>query len=510
MNARCHLTDIVLARHLDGDLEAQAASWMSAEALAEHARDCAVCMHELQAARRLDAALAESSGRQCASGPALEVRLERLLQRAVTTATASPHPATPSLRPRHWLLVGLCSGLLLGMGFAFGRNTQDRGASAPPPPEARSEPPTGNPSEHDIATTDRSATGAIRSDDGDRMEPGIPAGTLPLRSTVADPRREHRAAPATVAAWSAVLANEGVIGAGQLPFAEPPQPVEAADPTGRCLRASRSLLELGTEAALQAWVGAVTKIADQPLRDAVLAAARGHANLVDHLRHRLTGTASPGLHLLGVQTVAAWLGHPQLDAALRQRIRRERNLHLELAAALRSADRRAGTAKLLLDVFGDLAARGAVADDETTAESLFHGQPRRVAAELLDELQSSGETPRRVRALLALGIVGDATMRHVLLSWMRSPGREEAHAAAFALAMLPCSALEDLAAQAARQPGLWLLRTALLRARVPAADTWLEQLALTAEERALLRSPFSFRQLPIVAACFRERVGAAW
>jgi hypothetical protein len=80
---------------------------------------------------------------------------------------------------------------------------------------------------------------------------------------------------------------------------------------------------------------------------------------------------------------------------------------------------------------------------------------------------------------------------------------EEAHAAAFALAHLPPALLQSLATDAAIET-TFLLRAALARAGVPAAQPWLQALALDAAELQLLRAG-PLARFPEVANWFRDR-----
>ncbi|MFY9344251.1 MAG: hypothetical protein WAT39_17300, partial [Planctomycetota bacterium] len=81
-----------------------------------------------------------------------------------------------------------------------------------------------------------------------------------------------------------------------------------------------------------------------------------------------------------------------------------------------------------------------------------------------------------------------------------------AHAAAFALAQLPPSALRTLQ-PASGSDHEWLLRAALARADLPAARGWIDALALAPTERELLhRGPLA--RFPEVAGWFRDRAAA--
>src|SRR5262249_14169599 len=113
---------------------------------------------------------------------------------------------------------------------------------------------------------------------------------------------------------------------------------------------------------------------------------------------------------------------------------------------------------------------------------------------------------------LALGAVGDAAARPVLLAAMKSPSWCEAIAAAFALGALPAKDLADLIDTARippANPPAWLLRAALCSAGVRGTASWIEALDVSPAERGLLAAGgFPFAQFPVFAARLRERARA--
>src|SRR5262249_61491893 len=94
----CPWTDDVIARHLDGDVATSHGEWRSAEELSEHLRDCAICQRHLQRSRRLDAVLAETTGRAGGGLDGEAARGSRLLAAAMA-AVATPPPAAPPPLP---------------------------------------------------------------------------------------------------------------------------------------------------------------------------------------------------------------------------------------------------------------------------------------------------------------------------------------------------------------------------------------------------------------------------
>jgi hypothetical protein len=178
-----------------------------------------------------------------------------------------------------------------------------------------------------------------------------------------------------------------------------------------------------------------------------------------------------------------------------------------LAAALRTPAARPGRTALLLDVFGDLVARGAV-QDEALAAGLFAGLDATAIDELGSELQQSRQSPRRVRCLLALGALRDGLALPLLVEALRSPVHEEALAAAFAIGQLPAAALTGLPATPGhpdRGQRAWLWLAAQCSAGVPLALAQAKALDLSAAERELVATGgFTFAQFPVFAELLRS------
>jgi len=98
----------------------------------------------------------------------------------------------------------------------------------------------------------------------------------------------------------------------------------------------------------------------------------------------------------------------------------------------------------------------------------------------------------------------------VLVAWTAAACRDEAYAAAFALAEQVAAngrAPDPLVARAAQDRDAYLLRAALARAGLVEAEAWVAPLSLTGAERALLTS-CTFDRFPAVAAWFRDPLGS--
>jgi len=157
--------------------------------------------------------------------------------------------------------------------------------------------------------------------------------------------------------------------------------------------------------------------------------------------------------------------------------------------------------------------RRAQVGDERAAQLWFAGQPEATFAAVREELAAARSAPRRVRCLLALGAGPDdedGQNRAVLVAWTAAACRDEAYAAAFALAQHVATngrALDPAVAKAAQDRDAYLLRAALARAGIAEAEAWVAPLSLTGAERALLTG-CAFDRFPAVAAWFRDPLGS--
>ncbi len=543
----CGKTDAVLALYLDGDVEgdtlgadASGFAFACTETLASHLRECRSCQRELQRARRLDALLAETSGRGLANHldaaggvDALAARWshpEHLVVNAGEPQLPVPDPqrivvaiaGVAAFRDAHRgafrLFAASAAGLALIVAARFlaqpaapvrlsvnaGRTTPlgPSGRSGERVPEARVAPVA------PVVATAAALPIIPVAEDAARRRPSVPA-----------------ALPIDVAAEQLRLADANELPGVRLAAAKllllasrPGMP----NATATLARLTETL------AAGHAGNGRQGQAAVATLA-AVHTAMRKEGTFMAYLRsvvQRLeTPHSSPGLDELAAFTVACRLG--DLDAAVLRSLRRHPELDCVVAAALRTGLRRDGAGLLLLDCWGDLADRGEGAergeradrgeraergdnerlDDGLAAERWFRGQPPAVFDEVRAELATTRSGPRRVRCLLALGHCPSMQHQDTLLAWSATGYRPEAYAAAFSLAEAPADRLRPLANQAAQDRDAVLLRAALARAELAEAAAWVDPLLLSPADRAQLTHG-TFAQFPTVVAWFRDRAPA--
>lgn len=200
--------------------------------------------------------------------------------------------------------------------------------------------------------------------------------------------------------------------------------------------------------------------------------------------------------------VAARLGLPSLDARLPQLVRTDDRRGPIVSAALRCGVRQHAAADVLLDCWrAEADARPAedpAGGGMLQARRWFGGQPRATFLGLLRRYRDSSRADERVRCLLAMGCAADDTTLSTLLATLQSPRRDEALAAALALAALPHEVLRPLLQlDALRRPTsrhptrndavATLVQAALLRARLPEAGTFGRHLTRT--ERDWIEAP---------------------
>lgn len=516
----CAKTAAVLALHLDGDLaepfaaapEALGYGFVDNDSLHAHLRDCGSCQRALRRARRLDALLATTAGAAhgahgqapAAAWPQLQARWFAAAATDAAPLVAAPRAAVPVLavarpvgpalaasvppvvkRVGAWLAAAaalLVTALVLGLGR--GPLATVEAAPAASAPLATAEGPRAP-----------SPTAALP------LRPA--ADALPHRHRRPnEPRRaEHQTLAAPVRELAAVVADSD-------------------RPAADRLAATRSLLTAcrsfspdpeGAMAALLVAMAAAGDFGTTPaVHQAQLGLLRDSVCARSLLTRHLVALDAPdqGLDRDGTAAlvVATRLGGDANDALVRRVVRRHPDGAGFVAAALRCGVRPAGGARLLLDLWHDLANRGLAGDDPATARAWFGAQPAALFAELDQELASSRLSDRRQRCLLALGIAADDATLPTLLAHAGSRHHDEAHAAAFAIAGLPRTVLAKVV-PLADDDEAGLLRAALARAEHPAAKPWVEALGLRPSERRLLREA-TLAQFPAVVVWFRAR-GAA-
>lgn len=525
--AACLRTDAVLALYLDGDLglPADAApdetgyDFVCPQSLAQHLRECAECQRTLRRARRLDAALAESTGRRAAACTD-DATFDRLFAGAAArrqeladphdqpTQPLSAHPVSSfdldleQVAPLRGAQVRLRSALVRAPGrftaaalllFAAVWLVQHlarggRAADAEPAhvdrvvrtgptvlPPTRVE--TGEVSANDVFLSE------VTSSSSDRPTGEVYAAraTAPLFVAEDAARRARHASNDRDPENDALAAAEH----GGAPAPKPPLATLAdrsAAPALRLLAGQHLLRSLASpssssrELAAQLVLVLATDTTasraatdDSSERDVdaeLFADARQCAPLLAQVRSTLQALASsgddaPSRQDIAALTVAAGLGGRENDAAIVRAVRRSPQLAPLLAAALRWAPRESGGAALRLDIWQALAVRGDQEDDIDTARLWFAAAPAATFAELEQELASARTAQRRERCLLAMGCCDDGSTLQALLAQLSAPRQDAALAAAYSLAHLPHRDLLPLVGTALRERDAWMLRAAL-------------------------------------------------
>jgi hypothetical protein len=512
----CPWTDRVLAWHLDGDFAAELGTWSPSQ-LAAHLLDCAHCQRELQRARRLDAALAESAGRAMQAA-ASDGTMERLLA-SVTTAADLPTAGRPRAGARFALAT---VGVLAGLAAAWIATRQPAveptqvtaatTGTAPAPIAAAGPATSAAEPAAPASATSAIATSGIPSS-GITEQP-IPA---PGKAASAPPPKPHSLRlprrSDEVMALAELLAepNPGEVRhLGETLGLQLPVPLGREDAAALRDLAGHLLLACGRTDALRAWVGAVAQLPPSPLLRAQLQEGRRCPQLVQRVRTDLGGNvAGHGVAAVANIAVAARLGHGDLDTGLLHLVHRDTSAVEPIAAALRGDSGRGDAAAFLLEIWRDLSLRGLAADDEAAARSLFVDGGRELSRQLVDLLSHRLQSAERQRCFLALGTIADPECRDLLWHALRRPSQPEAIAAAWALAQLPATELEDLAPTMRRGHEDWLLRASLIAAGCEVAEAWLADLGASDEQLEAWRT--AGRSLPrfqAIAALLRERTVA--
>lgn len=497
--SRCAKSDAVLARHLDGDLGGDfddGYAFACGETLHAHLCACDPCQQTLRRARRLDAALAGAAGRAIADHVAgtatswqlLEARWWRAVGAVGVVAAQTPaarepvqRRTAPSLRAGAiaTAVAVLAAGIVASWPAAVREVASARDAATLP---ATAPPVAGTPQ---------------------------PPAPMPLAADAVQRWRRHAEAAVpeqavpTVAELSARLAAAATTPAERLDAAK--LLFAAARPAAPTARAAH-------RAAIEALAGCGDRDAaacqlHRELLDLGRAAPHVTGPLAAWLAQLDAPATTVGRDELAAVIAGTRLGTRELDAAVRRVVRRHPDTANAVAAALRSEPRDDGGAALLLDLWHDLAVRGAHADDERVAPAWFAGQPPVTFAQVAAELRGCRSAPRRQRCLLALGQSPDPGALAILLEHARSPHHDEAHAAAFAIAAMPHALLATVAPLAGDDDA-FLLRAALARAGLPAAQPWLHALSLQPAELARVRG-CAFAEFSEITCWFRERGAAA-
>lgn len=535
----CVRTDAVLAVHLDGDLwpaDDDRASigyaFVSDDSLHEHLRGCGTCQLALQRARRLDAALASTAGRDLAQhGPAEDLGA-RLLQRAAAAARAADAPRAPVEAAARagvgaWLgggLVAAAAAVTLYLLAAADSNTDP---TADPTADLTAGPRTSTdeaarrtaPPRRDGVAAGRAATREPDDAQAPRVDAPTTASSLPAASPAAQAASARL--PRSLASRLRSERRRGAPAAGQRARTDAELAAQVAqrelDAAARLAAAEQLAVRTraGSANARRAFdelVVALSACGDQSEREvfahaALLDAVRARTPLLVRLEHRLAELCSGRGDALGRRgeaavLVAARVGTARLDVAVRRVLRRRPAAAASVAAALRCGARVDGAAALLLGCWHDQIALGNQENAPRWATFWFAHQAETTFDQLPAELRSERTAAARERCLLAMGAVPDDSTVALLLARLASPRYSEACAAACAVAMLPHRALEPLT-RTAKGHDQSLLRAALARAGLPAARPWVRALGLDARQRELLRSA-TLQRFPEVAAWFRN------
>ncbi|MFN3240748.1 MAG: hypothetical protein ACE37K_04460 [Planctomycetota bacterium] len=557
----CARTNAVLAVHLDGDLwptdldrETFGYAFVSDDSLHAHLRECATCQQALQRSRRLDAALASTAGRELSQHDDLDALGDRWLQNARVAAAARPdddialpvgadaagfdlrsedvgsrHPSSQNLssieppspgRRTTWLAAGLLATAAAATWLCLlsPERSVDAGGDRPGNPQDRSGREVVARAAL-VALAPILGTARTSAVGPDAMGPSRPSAASPmptahhhlplsLAGRMRADRERNELLPEqrswSLADLSARIARRSL---------DVPERLAAAERLVRRTRPGSPSARAATDHLLEALAACGDRSEHELLvHEELLDSVRSHSSLMVRLEHRLstirgaTGRDDRDGELerseQAAVLVAARVGTSRLDLALRRAVRRRPQVAEVVAASLRCGARIDGAPELLLDCWHDQVALGRHANAPRWASFWFTGQAASTFTQLADVLRATRSTKARERCLLAMGVVGDDSTVKLLLARLVSPRRGEACAAACALAMLPHRVLEPLLPKA-RGDDQSLLRAALARAGVPAAQSWIRPLGLSRPQQCLLRDA-SLERFPEVVAWFRN------
>jgi hypothetical protein len=484
----CPLADDVLAHFLDGQPDPRG----GADGLQAHLLQCDACQRTLAATRRLDALVAATT--PAAVDAALADRL-------LTAAVLEAAPRVPRTRVRLaaqravWAAAGFAAAaVLLSQWPALLPSPPpqpERGAVAPRPDAAAA------PDRAVLVLPGRAAARAGASDS--RRSARAPE----LRAGLAD--RALRA-DFVRALEAGMLARACALG---LPLRGPASARACALALAAAHRRARvaALLASPRRADLLAACGFLAADPLDAERTALLHSAREDATFVARLARALGDGLDRDLLV-----TAARLGATETDRALRARVAGNVAATETAAAALASADCRQQVA-LLLDLWTDLQRRGLETETASGEGDLLLARAARwfaplrsdATAALIAQARDGRHAERRRNCLLALAARSDPAAVPYLLEIALGRRHEESLLAAFALARCAQQAPDELrrAALAARQPGELLAALASMRDSATLAA--IDDLDLTAAERAFLcAGAFSRRQFPIAARLLHQ------
>ncbi|MCK5944731.1 MAG: hypothetical protein KAI24_22270, partial [Planctomycetes bacterium] len=406
----CARTDAVLAVHLDGDLwptardrETFGYAFVSDDSLHAHLRDCATCQQALQRSRRLDAALASTAGRELSQHDDLEALGDRLLQRAFAAARAptgtdgsagdavrgpADGPATAASGaseallvgdrsgdswPATWLAAGMLAAAAAATWLCLGtpRASEDRDAAptrrAPTEHTAHAPQVDSPPPVSPMPVSPRPATATA--------DPDAPPLSLARRMHAAEREDAANAADDAAPGQQSLSLHELAQRIARRELGVPER-LAAAERLIRRTRPGSSEVREATGRLL----AALASCGDDDdhellLHEQLLDVVRDDGPLLVRLEHRLASIRGElDRDEQSAMLVAARVGTPRLDLALRRVVRRNPEAAELVAAALRCGVRVDGAPELLLDCWHDLAALGKQAHSQREASFWFQGQ----------------------------------------------------------------------------------------------------------------------------------------
>lgn len=405
----CLLEDDVVARFLDGDVDAG-----REHELEGHLRTCDACQRALARSRHLDAVLAARTDVTVTADVA-----QRLMARALAAAATTPAP-TRNRRPLPW--IAAAAGFALGLLAMHLHSRRPAPAPIPAPISAAPAPttlawPTDMlvlPERNGRAARSRAEFAGGSTARGEARRPLARAAELLDSDTLA-----------TAIAMQA-MARARALG---LPPAD-------AHTLAECADASRAAIGLAllAQAPAQA-VLPLCRAIDQI--DEVGCTLRDAAATQRDFRGRLRVALQDGCPD-AVCAAAARLGDVALDRRLLLLCRRDdRRAHV-VADACATAARGVDRVEFLLDLWAQAArtaadAPGTPSGDVLRAQRWFAALPATATATLLDVLRRTRSGEVRHRAFLALAARGDESALAPLLQWIESPNATDASLAAYAL-----------------------------------------------------------------------------
>lgn len=471
MTCPCPQADNVVALFLDGD--AQPRAEQDHQDLSQHLADCRDCQRALGRARRLDAALASSSG--LVLDPQ---RAERLLAGALAVATQGQNTASLRLGPLPLALAAVALVLTgVGIGLLWLADPRPKPVPTVSEPDHRFFPLPPLPA----GTQSRMAISHTRA---------RPPEHLVLAAVLRSDRRQLRP-----------LVLSALVLAGTLHWHSLPRRARLLE-DGVREQAGCRLLQSRRAPARRALLAYLAAGRPDPVLSRMLDHAAGNARFLGFVRGELHwNPEGPAL------AAAARLAVPALDRLLCETCRGRRLRCEQLAAALASIDHRTGRTELLLDLWQGLTARGLVADPKRLAERWFQGLPGATTLELAAVAEATGDARRRHHCILALGVRSDPAALPYLLELIAGPGHDDAVLAAQALGQLPPAAVDvRVMALAARSRRPYLLLAALASMRSPRVQTHIQAMELTEVERQFLAAGrFNPEQFSLAARLFRNR-----